>query len=138
MWAIFVGSRERGLQDGDTTRGGAEKARPPRARLDDDDQPRVSWAFWKRPACDFSALARVSNHSEISSKPSSRAVLAIPGYMVSYSWVSPATAALRFLAVLPMGSPVAGSPTDFKKSRCPCACPVSPSAVSLKRPATSG
>src|SRR6185503_7682506 len=37
-----------------------------------------------------------------------------------------------------MGSPVAGSPTFFRNSRWPKACPVSASAVSLKRPATSG
>ena len=41
--------------------------------------------FWKRPACDFSARASVSNHSAISSKPSSRAVLAKPGYIFVYS-----------------------------------------------------
>jgi len=39
--------------------------------------------------------------------------------MVSYSCVSPATADFRFFAVLPIGSPVAGSPTCFRKSRCP-------------------
>ncbi len=39
----------------------------------------------KRPACDFSALARVSNHSASSGYPSSRAVLAIPGYIWVYS-----------------------------------------------------
>ena len=48
--------------------------------------------FMKRPARDFSAFARVSNQSEISSKPSSRAVFAIPGYMSVHS-VSLATAA---------------------------------------------
>src|SRR2546425_1139773 len=36
--------------------------------------------FWKRPACDFSARASVSNHSPISSNPSPRAVFAKPGY----------------------------------------------------------
>ena len=55
----------------------------------------ASSAFWKRPACDFSAFARVSNHSAISSNPSSRAVRAIPGYMSVYSCVSPAIAARR-------------------------------------------
>src|SRR5690606_34495114 len=56
-----------------------------------------SWssAFWKRLAWLRSALARVSNQSAISSKPSSRAVFAMPGYMSVYSWVSPAMAALR-------------------------------------------
>src|ERR1039458_4309860 len=39
----------------------------------------------KRPAWDFSARASVSNHSAISSKPSSRAVLAKPGYISVYS-----------------------------------------------------
>ena len=77
-------------------------------------------------------------NSAMSSNPSVRASLAMPGYIVSYSCVSPATALLRFSSVLPIGRPVAGSPACFKKSRCPCACPVSPSAVSLKRPATSG
>ena len=38
-----------------------------------------------RPAWLFSARARVSNHSAISSKPSSRAVLAKPGYISEYS-----------------------------------------------------
>src|SRR6185312_4392746 len=52
--------------------------------------PSESNARWKRPACDFSAFARVSNQSAISSKPSERAVLAMPGYMSVYSWVSPA------------------------------------------------
>ena len=46
---------------------------------------RVSRPFWKRPACDFSARARVSNHSAISAKPSSRAVFAKPGYICEYS-----------------------------------------------------
>jgi len=36
------------------------------------------------------------------------------GYIVSYSWVSPAVAAFRFFSVLPMGRPVAGSPTCFR------------------------
>src|SRR5262249_10213919 len=34
---------------------------------------------------DFSAFARVSNHSAISSKPSSRAVRAIPGVLVGFT-----------------------------------------------------
>src|SRR5439155_562060 len=72
-----------------------------------------------RPACDFSALASVSNHSASSAKPSSRAVLAMPGYIWVYSYVSPATADLRFFSVLPIGSSVTGSPTSFRKSRCP-------------------
>ena len=38
--------------------------------------------FTKRPARDFSAFARVSNQSEISSEPSSRAVFTIPGVYV--------------------------------------------------------
>jgi hypothetical protein len=42
-------------------------------------------ALSKRPACVFAAFARVSNQSAISAKPSSRAVLAIPGYMSVYS-----------------------------------------------------
>ena len=41
--------------------------------------------FWNRPACERSARARVSNHSAISSKPSSRAVFAKPGYICVYS-----------------------------------------------------
>ena len=39
----------------------------------------------KRPAWLFSARARVSNHSAISSNPSSRAVRAKPGYISEYS-----------------------------------------------------
>jgi hypothetical protein len=39
----------------------------------------------KRPAWDFSARASVSSHSATSSKPSSRAVLAKPGYISVYS-----------------------------------------------------
>ena len=39
----------------------------------------------------------------------------MPGYMSVYSWVSPATAAIRFWRLLPIGSPVAGSPTCFQK-----------------------
>jgi len=74
----------------------------------------VPSSFWKRPACDFSALASVSNQSAISEKPSSRADFAIPGYMSVYSWVSPATEALRLSAVSPIGRPVAGSPTCFR------------------------
>ena len=38
---------------------------------------------------------------------------------------------------VPIGSPVAGSPTCLRKSRWPCAWPVSPSAVSRNRPAMS-
>src|ERR1019366_7832307 len=75
---------------------------------------RVSAALPKRPACDFSALARVSNQSAIAAKPSSRAVFAIPGYMSVYSWVSPCSADLRFTDESPIGMPVAGSPTDFR------------------------
>src|SRR5437016_12141237 len=62
----------------------------------------------------------------------------MPGYICVYSYVSPAMADLRFVSVLPMGSPVAGSPTSFRKSRWPKAWPVSASAVSLNSPATSG
>ncbi len=47
--------------------------------------PRLPNALVKRPACDFSARASVSNHSEISAKPSSRAVFAKPGYIWVYS-----------------------------------------------------
>ena len=64
-----------------------------------------SKAFWKRLAWDLSAFAKVSNQSAISSKPSSLAVDAIPGYMSVYSWVSPATAAFRLSEVEPMGNP---------------------------------
>jgi hypothetical protein len=67
----------------------------------------------KRPACDFSAFARVSNQSAISPKPSSRAAFAIPGYMSVYSCVSPATAEAKFFFVSPNGLSVAGSPTGF-------------------------
>ena len=92
----------------------------------------------KRFAWDLSAFARVSNQSAISSKPSSLAVFAIPGYISVYSCVSPAIAALRLATLSPIGSPVAGSPHSFSRySRCPCACPVSPSAVDLKTVATS-
>src|ERR1700730_17965277 len=99
----------------------------------------ASWssAFWKRPACDFSALASVSNQSAISSKPSLRAVRAMPGYMSVYSCVSPAIAALRLSPVGPIGLPVAGSPVSSRYSRWPCACPVSPSAVERNTADTS-
>src|SRR5690348_9176142 len=100
-------------------------------------QPMVSSAFWKRPACDFSALASVSNQSAISAKPSCRAVLAMPGYMSVYSWVSPAIAAARFFLVSPIGLPVAGSPTSSRNSRWPWAWPVSPSAVERNTAETS-
>src|ERR1700732_3780200 len=53
----------------------------------------------------------------------------MPGYMSEYSWVSPAIADFRFKLVSPMGRPVAGSPTCSRYSKCPCAWPVSPSAV---------
>ncbi len=49
------------------------------------DQPRSPSALVKRLACERSALARVSNQSAISSKPSPRAALAMPGYMSVYS-----------------------------------------------------
>jgi hypothetical protein len=68
----------------------------------------------KRPACDFSALASVSNQSAISVKPSLRAAFAMLGYISVYSCVSPATADARFFMVSPMGLSVAGSPTDFR------------------------
>ena len=51
--------------------------------------------------------------------------------------VSPATADFRFSFVVPNGSPVAGSPHVLRKSMWPCAWPVSASAVSLNRLATS-
>src|SRR5882757_5219349 len=100
-------------------------------------QSKPSSARWNRPACDFSALARVSNQSAISSKPSSRAVRAMPGYMSVYSWVSPAIAARRLLAVPPIGLPVAGSPVSSRYSRWPWAWPVSPSAVERNTADTS-
>ena len=53
-----------------------------RARWGSTAQPSSFDAFSKRPACDFSAFASVSNHSAISAKPSSRAVFAKPGYIV--------------------------------------------------------
>src|SRR5262249_36777411 len=81
----------------------------------------ASSAFWKRLACERSAFASVSNQSAISENPSSRACLAMPGYMSLYSCVSPAMAALRFALVSPIGSPVAGSPTASRYSRWPCA-----------------
>src|SRR6185437_3659481 len=119
-------------------REGAQCCAPPRTscRLGG-DQPSVSSAFWKRPAWDFSALASVSNQSATSSKPSWRAVRAMPGYMSVYSCVSPAIAALRLSPVAPIGLPVAGSPTSSRNSRCPCAWPVSPSAVERNTAATS-
>src|SRR5574341_549245 len=98
---------------------------------------RLSSAFWKRLAWLRSAFASVSNQSAISPKPSSRACLAMPGYMSVYSCVSPATAAFRFSLVLPIGRLVAGSPIVSRYSRCPCAWPVSPSAVERKSAETS-
>src|SRR6185437_13764427 len=97
----------------------------------------VSSAFWKRLACERSALARVSNQSAISLKPSSRAAFAMPGYISEYSWVSPAIADFKFSFVSPIGSPVAGSPTCSRYSRCPWAWPVSPSAVERNTAETS-
>src|SRR5581483_5202466 len=97
----------------------------------------ASSAFWKRLACERSAFASVSNQSAISPKPSWRACFAMPGYMSVYSCVSPAIAALRFNRVPPIGRPVAGSPDCSRYSRCPCACPVSPSAVERNTAATS-
>src|SRR5690606_21764370 len=52
----------------------------PRKPVEPDQSSSFS-AFWKRPACDRSALARVSNQVAISSNPSSRAALAMPGYI---------------------------------------------------------
>src|SRR3546814_6228066 len=63
----------------------------------------ASKVFWNLPAWLFSAFASVSNQSAISSKPSSRAVRAIPGYMSVYSWVSPAIADFRLELVSPIG-----------------------------------
>src|ERR1051326_8423920 len=74
----------------------------------------ASSAFWKRQACDFPALASVSNQSAISSKPSWRAARAMPGYMSAYLWVSLAIAALRLSPVGPIGLPAAGSPTSSR------------------------
>ena len=63
-----------------------------------------------------------------------------------YAWFALVTDALParapdeqvHIAVDPMGSPVAGSPTSARNSRCPCAWPVSPSATSRKSPPMSG
>src|SRR5437016_4278115 len=44
----------------------------------------------------------------------------------------------RFSSVEPIGTSVTGSPTSFRKSRCPKAWPVSASDVSRKSPPTSG
>ena len=46
---------------------------------------------------------------------------AMPGYMSVYSWVSPAIAAFRLSRDLPIGRPVAGSPTASRYSRWPWA-----------------
>ncbi len=73
----------------------------------------------------LSALPSVSNQSAISSKPSSRAVRAMPGYMSVYSCVSPAMAAFRFWSVAPMGSaPSPDRPLPRGIRRWPCAWPV--------------
>src|SRR5262249_42075740 len=94
--------------------------------------------FVKRPAWLRSALARVSNHSAISGKPSSRAVLAMPGYIWVYSYVSPSMADCRFCFVFPKETPVTGSPTLFRKSMWPKAWPVSASEASRKTPPIAG
>src|SRR5581483_3134868 len=92
----------------------------------------------KRPAWLFSARASVSSHSAISSKPSSRAVFAKPGYISVYSYVSPAIADFRLSAVGPTFTPVTGSPTSARKSKWPNAWPVSPSATERNSAAMSG
>src|SRR6185369_4083833 len=92
---------------------------PPGLLESESDQSRPSSARWKRSACDFSALARVSNQSAISSKPSSRAVRAILGYMSVYLWVSLAIAARRLSLVPPIGFLVAGLPISLRYSRWP-------------------
>src|SRR5690606_3738352 len=121
-----------------TARGDEDRASPgPGAPIAPTQASSASRAFWKRFACERSAFASVSNQSAISSKPSSRAVFAMPGYISVYSYVSPAIAAFRLLAVEPIGRPVAGSPTASRYSRWPCACPVSPSAVERNTAATS-
>src|SRR5206468_5300540 len=74
----------------------------------------ASSAFWKRLACERSAFASVSNQSAISSKPSLRASLAMPGYISVYSCVSPAMAACRLFRELPIGRSVTGSPTSAR------------------------
>src|SRR3970040_2927163 len=79
-----------------------------------DQSASAASAFWKRLACERSALASVSNQSAISVKPSERAVLAMPGYMSVYSWVSPAIAAFRLSRVLPIGRVVGGAPQGFQ------------------------
>ena len=61
-----------------------------------------------------------------------------PGYISLYSYVSPATAAFRFASVLPIGSPVAGSPVSLRKSLCLNAWPVSDSEMSRKSRPTLG
>src|SRR4051794_34321968 len=71
----------------------------------------------KRPAWLFSARASVSSHSAISSKPSSRAVRAKPGYISVYSYVSPAIADCKLSDVPPTATPVTGSPTSARKSK---------------------
>src|SRR5690606_32935295 len=117
---------------------GADRNPLPRVAIRQVDQLLTSpSARVKRLACERSALARVSNQSAISSKPSSRAALAMPGYMSVYSWVSPAIADFRLLTVSPKGRPVAGSPTFSRYSRWPWAWPVSPSAVERNTAATS-
>src|SRR5205823_9923889 len=60
----------------------------------------LSRAFWKRLACERSALASVSNQSAISPKPSSRAAFAMPGYMSVYSRSEEHTSELQSLAYL--------------------------------------
>ncbi len=88
------------------TRGGAETTLPvlrPLAAVVHRIAYRVSSAFWKRLACERSALASVSNQSAISANPSVRAAFAMPGYMSEYSCVSPAMADFRLALVSPIG-----------------------------------
>lgn len=66
---------------GPERRGARREGTIHRSRSSDQSFGKVSRPFWKRPACDFSAFASVSNHSAISLKPSSRATLAKPGYI---------------------------------------------------------
>src|SRR5437763_206469 len=69
----------------ETGPGGLPQGRSVEQIRSGDQADSTDWRPWvKRPAWLFSARARVSSHSATCSKPSSRAVLAKPGYISVY------------------------------------------------------
>ena len=123
-WSRFLRCEEWGLSVVKTkgaprTRSCKGRRRAPPPDLAGLAQAMASRAFWNRLAWERSALARVSTNQRFR-RSSSRAVLAMPDtcrVLVGF----PSDGRFELSEVVPMGRPMAGSPTSSMYSRWPWA-----------------